>query len=397
MHYSISKLMRQSFLLCLILLCMSGCAAPAPTSTLGAPITVPRATIALQATRARPTLTPTTPATVAPTSTRAPTATFTPIPTATAVPAQFTQLMDGACCVNPGWLPDSTSVIFIDKPQTDASAGMYRVALSKPRVSELWSERIAFYTPEFDYAQIPEPTGTRLIRVSDGQEWVIKNGGRAVQLAPDRTRLVWTETRETFPIENRVSNIMLANLDGSEPQRILQVLRGGVSGWLDNNRLLVNGRAARDTFDTILAVYDLRANTQTEIARAERIRLAAPSPDGKWIVYGITNDADAARNGLWLARTGGAATRKLDFFGPAQWRDVARLIYVPFELNALNAAEIPTHAFFEYDIETDTTRRLTPSDQPFTIASGDWDVSPDGKKIVLVNAADNNLWFWQFP
>lgn len=380
--------MRQSFLLFFIVFLVTACAAPTPT--LPASTAAPQPTALAQATVARPTVAPTERATAAPTQMRAPTDTPTPIPTATPVPAQFTQLMDGGCCVNPGWLPDSENLLFIDKPQADAPVGLYRVGLAKPTQSELWSERIAFYTPEFDFAQIPEPAGTRLIRVRDGQEWRIKNGGRSVQISPDRTRIVWTETRETFPLENRVSNIMLANLDGSEPQRILQVLRGGVSGWLDENHLLVNGRASRDTYDTTMFVYDLRDESQTEIVQAERIRLTAPSPDGNWIVYAITNDADAEQNGLWLARTDGTETRKLDFFGPVQWRDPTHLVYVPFDMNA-------AHAFFEYDVETNETRRLTPPDMPFTIASGDWDVSPDGKKIVLVNAADNNLWLWQFP
>ncbi len=383
--------MRQSFFLFFIILFATACAAPPPTVSTTAP--PPTASSAANPTAPASTRVPPSPAptvTAMPTNTLAPTDTPTPIPTATRVPAQFMQLMDGGCCVNPAWLPDSENVVFIDKPRADAPVGMYRAALSKPKASELWSERIAFYTPEFDYAQIPEPNGTRLIRVRDGKEWRIQNGGRLAQISPDRTRLAWTETRETFPIENRVSNIMVANLDGSAPRRILQTLRGGVNGWLDENRLLVSGRASRDSFDTTTFVYDLRDASQTEIVRAERIRLAAPSPDGKWLVYGITDDANAERNGLWLARTDGAAARKLDFFGPVQWRDAAHLIYVPFELDA-------PHAFFEYDIETNETRRLTPPDQPFKIASGDWSVSPDGKKIVLVNAADNNLWFWRLP
>jgi Tol biopolymer transport system component len=381
--------MRQSFLLCSIIFLLAACAALPPTPAPPAPPDAPRPTLLAQATLARPTTT-TERAADAPTPTRAPTETPTLLPTVTPVPAQFTQLMDGGCCVNPGWLPDSQNIVFIDKPQADAPVGMYRVDLSKPKASALWSERIAFYTRDFEYAQIPEPAGTRLIRTSDGQEWRIQNGGRSVQISPDRTRIVWTETRETFPLEKRISNIMLANLDGSEPQRILQVLRGGVSGWLDNHRLLVNGRASQDTFDTTLFVYDLRDESQTKIVQAERIRLTAPSPDGNWIVYALTNEADAARSGLWLARADGTETRKLDFFGPVQWRDAAHLIYAPFEMDA-------PHAFFEYDVEAGETRRLTPPDQPFTIASGDWSVSPDGKKIVLVNAADNNLWLWQFP
>jgi Tol biopolymer transport system component len=56
----------------------------------------------------------------------------------------------------------------------------------------------------------------------------------------------------------------------------------------------------------------------------------------------------------------------------------------------------PSHAFYEFNVETGESRRLTPPDQPFKIASGDWSLSPDGNKIVFANAADNNIWVWQF-
>jgi Tol biopolymer transport system component len=389
--------MRQSFFLALVIFLSSACAAPTPAPAVPPPSTATSGVVTAAGNPTRPPASPThTRAPVSlldaatPTATAAPTDTPAPTLTATPAPAQLSQLMNGGCCVSPAWLPDSKSIVFIDKPNADAPVGMYQVNIDAPFSSTLWSERIAFYTSAFDYAQIPEPAGTRLIRVSDGQEWRIQNGGRTVQISPDRTRIVWTETRETFPIENRVSNIMLANLDGSDPKRLLQVLRGGVSGWLDDNRLLVNGRASRDTYASTLFVYDLRDDSRTEIVQAERLRLTAPSRNGSWIAYAITNDADAARNGLWVVRADGSGARKLDFFGPLQWRDETHFIYVPFEMNA------STHAFYEYDVTTGESRRLTPPDQPFTIASGDWAVSPDGNKIVFVNAADNNLWLWQF-
>ncbi len=302
--------------------------------------------------------------------------------------ARLFQLMEGGCCVSPMWSPNSDAVLFIDKPNADAPTGMYQVKLDAPKQETLWSERVAFYTRELDYAQIPEQAGTRLIRVSDGSEVRIKNGGRQVQLSPDRTRIVWSESRDTYPIENRVTNIVVANIDGTNPKQVTQILRGGVSGWLDNNRLLLNGRASRDTEDTTVFVYDLRDGSRTEIVRAERLRLTSASRDGSWIAYVITNDKDAARNGLWVVRSDGTGAKKLDFFWGLQWRDGSRFIYTPFEMYA------PSHAFVEYDAESGTSRRLTPESQPFKIASGDWAVSPDGKKIVFVNAADNNLWVW---
>lgn len=303
--------------------------------------------------------------------------------------------MSDTCCASPGWYSDSETILFIDKPTTDARTGLYAVRIDEPNVSALWSERIAFYTRDFDYAQIPEPQGTRLIRVRDGQEIRVRNGGRQVQFSPDRTRVVWSETRETFPLENRVTNVMLApiDFDGAgvgEAQRVTQVLRGGVSGWVDDNRLLLNGRLTRDSNESTTFVYDLTTSAQTEIFRAERSRLTTLSRDGSWIAYVIVNDKDAARNGLWVERTDGTDENKVELFGAAQWRDGTHLIIAPFEMDA------PSHAFYEYDAETGETRLLTLPASPFKIASGDWNISPDGNKIVFVNAADNNLWLWKF-
>jgi Tol biopolymer transport system component len=75
-----------------------------------------------------------------------------------------------------------------------------------------------------------------------------------------------------------------------------------------------------------------------------------------------------------------------------QWRDANRFVYVPLEIN------VASHAFYEYDTRTNLARRLTdPQATPFKIANGDWHVSPDGNKIVFLNAQDLNLWLWEFP
>lgn len=383
----------------------TACAAPAPTAQPAPVVTAQSANFQpTQAPNNTPTKgpisnlqSPTTQPPNNPTSqppTPKPTEPPTRVPSPTPVPAQLIQLMDGACCASPGWYSDSETILYIDKPTEDAPVGLYSVNINAPNRSELWNERIAFYTREFDYAQIPEKAGTRVIRVSDGKQVRVPNGGRTVSLSPDRTRIVWTETRETFPIEERVSNIMLApiNFDGEgvgEAQRLTQVLRGGVSGWLDNNRLLMNGRLSRDTEDSTTLVYDLTTDKQTVIFTAERSRLTTVSRDGKWLAYVITNDKDPERDGLWVIRTDGTENTKLDLFGAAQWRDGTRLIIAPFEMGT------PSHSFYEYDIETGKTRRLTPPSEPFKVASGDWTISPDGDKIVFVNAADNNLWLWR--
>lgn len=392
--------MQRSLFLILVLLCASACAAPAQNAQPFANATIPRAATSSNAPSNNPSPQPeatqAVPASAQAISAPTEIPTVLPVSTATPAPAQLLQLMDGTCCASPGWYSDSETILFIDKPTTDAPVGFYQININKPLISTLWNEQIAFYTREFDYAQIPERAGTRLIRIRDGKEIRVPNGGRQVSFSPDRTRVIWTETRETFPIENRVSNIMLApiDFDGAgvgQPQRITQILRGGVSGWVDNQRVLMNGRKSRETFESTTSVYDLTTGKETEIFTAERSRLTSLSRDGSWIAYVITNEADESRNGLWVERTDGTDQKKVELFGAAQWRDGTHLIIAPFEMDA------PSHSFWDYDVETGETRRLTPESEPFQITAGDWSVSPDGKKIVFVSAADNNIWLWKLP
>ena len=55
--------------------------------------------------------------------------------------------------------------------------------------------------------------------------------------------------------------------------------------------------------------------------------------------------------------------------------------------------EAVSHEFWEMDINTGETRRLTDPDViPFKIANGDWAVSPDGRHVVFVESRDRNIW-----
>jgi Tol biopolymer transport system component len=130
------------------------------------------------------------------------------------------------------------------------------------------------------------------------------------------------------------------------------------------------------------------------LVRSERLRGGLLSPDGAWLAYFIALDKDPAQNGLWLARTDGSAWRKLDrdLFGAYRWRDAHRLLIIPFRPEAVS------HQFWELDVNTGVTRRLTdPAVTPFKIANGDWAVSPDGQYVVFVESRDYNLWLLTLP
>lgn len=317
--------------------------------------------------------------------TNTPTQTPTPSPT-------LKQLTTGQCCTQPFWSPDSQQVLFIDKPDASAPTGIYAVDISAPTMPSLWSERVAFYTSDLKYAITPEGAFTLIEQLSDGQRWRIRTGGRSVLISPDRTRVVWNETPQTNPFENRVTTVMGANINGSDARPITTLLRGSVTAWLDNQRLLMTARLNRSSQEVSLFVYSLADGSRTELVKSERLRAVLPSPHGQWLAYSIVFDKTPEQNGIWLIRTEGGPAKKLDVFGAFQWRDGHRLIYVPLETGK------PSHAFYEYDANTGAARRLTdPNSSPFKIANGDWVVSPDGQKLVFLTAKDLNLWLWTFP
>ena len=131
-----------------------------------------------------------------------------------------------------------------------------------------------------------------------------------------------------------------------------------------------------------------------ELARGERVRGASLSPDRKWMAYYVTFEEDPDLNGLWIVGTDGSGRRRLDgeLFGAYQWRDAHRLLIIPLR------PEAQWHELWQYEIETSVATRLTdPEEVPFKIASGYWAVSPDGEKIVFVQASDRNLWLLTLP
>ena len=123
--------MKQFLTLCLLMLTLTACAGSAaatqPPAT-ARPTAQPAVAITLPANRFD---TPTPRPTAMPTATLTPTRTPTPTSTPTPAPA-LTQLTRNGCCVQPFFSPDGRQVLFIDKPNPNAAAGIYGLNLAQP-------------------------------------------------------------------------------------------------------------------------------------------------------------------------------------------------------------------------------------------------------------------------
>jgi Tol biopolymer transport system component len=324
-----------------------------------------------------------------------PSATPTDVPPPTPIPTPvLRQLTQGGCCTQPFWSPDGREVLFIDDPPGDRPLGIWGVDVAQPNADpELAFERIGYYAAGFEYLIEPSGDTTIIERLSDGERWSVPAGGRFVSFSPSRNRIAWTVSNDA-PSERRVSQVWVAQVDGSNPQRVAEVVRGGLDSWISDDTLLLSGRDSFDSREQAYFTLSLSTGETRELVREERLRGEILSPDRTWLAYFITFSDDAERNGVWLVRLDGSERRKLDasLFGAYQWRDAERLIFVPFNPGSAY------HELWEYNVATDSVRQLSDSDvAPFKIANGDWEVSPRGRYVAFVESRDDNIWLLELP
>ena len=312
-------------------------------------------------------------------------------PQAANAAAGFTQLTTGGCCVQPYFSPDGRQALFIDKPSPDAPTGLYGVPLDAPlSTPQLFSQRLGPFSADMAFTTYLEGRQTIVERLRDGKKWTIRNGGRRVIFSPDNTKIAWTVSQESGNFDVRRSEIWVANIDGTKAKRIGTRYGGGVQSWLsDSARLVISGKPTRNGKAT-LGVLSLANGSTTDLVEVSRLRSALLSPDGGRLVYFIGQSYDdPSQNGMWLLDVNQPGQpHMLNFFGAYRWCDATRLLYVPLKPGA------PGNELWVYDTAGGQQRQLIAADggSPFKIANGDWDVSPDGRRILFLSARDQNIW-----
>jgi hypothetical protein len=311
---------------------------------------------------------------------------------------QAVQLTEGGCCTQPFWSPDAQEVRFIDKPAADQPVGIWGVSLAEPLAAPHFvTDRLEESTASPRYLIETDGDTTVIERRSDGQRWTVPAGGRNVLISPDETRIAWTVTNSDAPSSAQITALWLANLDGSQAQQIATLPRGGLGGWIDDDTLLISSQENLAAREQILSTLSLADGAATELVRAERLRGQVLSPSGGWLVYYVTFDPDADKNGLWVVSTDGAQSIQLadDLFGSYQWRpcpvrctrEEDRLVIVPMQPDA------PLHGLMELAPASGEVRPVSdPAVTPFKIANGDWRISPDGRAVAFVESSDHNIW-----
>ncbi|MDH3674548.1 MAG: hypothetical protein OES12_03555 [Anaerolineae bacterium] len=324
------------------------------------------------------------------------TRTSAPSPTPTPRPA-LRQLLQGGCCVQPFFSPDSRQVLYLDKPSSEAPTGIYGLDVTDPAATpELMTETIGYRSPDRTVVATIEGNLTRFLEEGTGQSWTADTGGNRPHYAPDGSRIIWSATDLEGPYDRRRSDIWLAELDGNNPQLILSVVGGGFVDWMpDGQHILVLNRADLNAEERTLVLVDLANDQRTDLATEKRLRGVEISPDGSWIAYFLTFADEPEKDGIWVVSADGSERFKLDVpgFGGYRWRDNKTLLLIPMRSSAEESMQL-----WEVEVEANISRPLSdPTGLSFSISNGDWEVSPDGRHVIFVNSLDQNIWLITLP
>ena len=317
------------------------------------------------------------------------TETVTILPPLQSLPAARQLTRDG-CCTQAEWDETSSKVRFIDQPNPTDALGVWAVDVGQPEPGpQLTGERLGRYSPDGRLVAYPDPQRGLVVieRLEDGQQWTIDTEGESISFAPNSQQIIWTTEDDDAPRDRRLETTWLADVDGSNARIILQARRTNRVAWLSDDEWLMSRRIAGSS-DQQLFILSLRDGSQRQlIARMPRFRGATLSPDKRHLVYYVTFESQADENGVWLLdlEQRPLGPQKVPFFGTYRWRDNQNLIYIPFD-------PITTeHHFYEYNLVTQETRSLFPAGTGLTIANNEWQVSPDGTKIMMLAANGSSL------
>lgn len=307
--------------------------------------------------------------------------------TLAATPA-LQRLTSGGCCTQPSWTPDSQRVLFIDKPAANQPLGIWGVGVGGG-AAELFTQRIAFYSPGMTYIVEVTQGKTTIERRADGARWTVPANGRNVTFSPAGTKIVWTVSNQDVPSDQRMTEVWVANVDGTNSRKVATVRSGGISGWVSEDALLMRGRVNPQGNEDRIYTLSLANGSTVDVAQTKRLQSLTLSPDGRWVAYYVAFSDVAEQNGFWVARTDGSVKRQLDpaLFGSFRWRDGGRLLLIPMRPNAAY------HELWEYNADSNTSRQLTSAgNMPLKVANSDWTVSPNGQHVAFVESRDHNIW-----
>ena len=370
-----------------------------PTSTPGATAPTPLPTTPQARTAKQDAATDTPVPTDTPIPTAIPAATAATAPTATAQPFKptLTKLTDGGCCRNPVWHPDGARILYTDAAPGQQLAATWAVPADASGPPSVFFPSAATVAPDGSRIAFPDFANrvTRIQEFGKQSTATIANNAAYVWFSRDGRQVAWLALAPgAQPSSNvdRLVRVWVANADGANARQRGTTVRAADLTWFpDGQRLLFTGRDT-DGGNPGIYVLDINSGALTRIVDAFSPRGVRLSPDGGQIVYLAALEEKPEDNGLFIANADGGAKRKLPLIGGVRWSpDSKSLLILPFQTD--NGAD----QLIRIDAATLGTTPLTDrAALPFRVAQDEWDLSPDGTRIVFDALTDSNIYALRF-
>lgn len=334
-----------------------------------------------------------------PSPTTGPTATAAPASTVAPQPFKpvLAKLTDGGCCRNPVWHPDSTRILYTDAVPNQPLAATWAVPADASGPPTVFFPSAATVAPDGSRIAFPDFANhvTRIQEFGKQSTAAIANNAAYVWFSSDGRQVAWLALAPgAQPSSNvdRLVRVWVANADGSNARQRGNTVRAADLIWFpDGQRLLFTGRDT-DGGNPGVYVLDINAGTLTRIVDAFSPRGLRLSPDGTKIVYLAALEEKPEDNGLFIANADGGAKRKLPLVGGVRWSPESRsLLILPFQTD--NGADQLIRIDAATLGVTPLTDRTTLS---FRVAQDEWEVAPDGTRIVFNALTDSNIYVLRF-
>jgi Peptidase family M23 len=294
------------------------------------------------------------------------------------------------CCVAPFWSADSNRVMYLDKPSASSAAALYSIDVSNPRDNRREFSSVVRLSPSEKFAVLNGST-TRIERLATGERVSIP--ANSLMFSPNEQQIAWTVSSDGGRFDTQRTTVFVASLKVSprlalsQTRAVAVLYGGGLSGWLNEQTLVLNGKRKAGTRDRELMTLDLKTKNYKVFSSALNFRGISIGSTGRFVTYYVAFDS-RARNGLFVLDTNSGTTRRLPWFGSYRFRDASRLVFIPMQ----NAK---THSLLEWDLRTNTQRPL--ADLATQVAVDDWQIAPNGSSMVFVSAANRALHVVDLP
>jgi hypothetical protein len=295
------------------------------------------------------------------------------------------RLTSNKCCVNPFWSADSSRVYFLDKPGAEPAA-LYGVSAINPSGTRREFSSVVSFSPSQRIAVMP---GNEMIleRLSDGKRVRLPTRGNGVSFSPSETRVAWSVSSTGGRFDTTTTRIYTATLSSSftvgTSKLVATVYGGGISGWLNENELLVSGKSDPSQRNRSLRAINFMTGAGRAFTNALNFRGVSIAPGGRWVAYYVAFD-NPQRNGMFMMDTKTGSSRRLNWLGSYRWRTANRIAYIPLETTT------GQHRLFEFDASSNQKRELARLEGK--VAGDDWQLAPNGERLVYVNARDRDLY-----